>query len=102
MASLFRTYKPVGDSALLIRQPMLALYGTTAVLSGTGAIIAQRLIEKKGLRRHDVRSPLSAQPSLLADTQFTRTVQLTFYGDATFSTACCYMMRPLEDASLVI
>ncbi|KAK0421835.1 hypothetical protein EV421DRAFT_1745860 [Armillaria borealis] len=46
--------------------------------------LAQRLIEKKGLRRHD----------------FTRTVRLTFYGDATFGTACHYATRPLEGQGL--
>ncbi|KAK0438552.1 hypothetical protein EV421DRAFT_950656 [Armillaria borealis] len=63
MASLFRAY-----NALLIRRPMLAQCGTAALLFGTGDIIAQQLIEKKGLRRHD----------------FTRTVRLTFYGGALF------------------
>ncbi|PBK95850.1 hypothetical protein ARMGADRAFT_1010757 [Armillaria gallica] len=63
MASLFRAY-----NALLIRRPMLAQCGTAALLFGTGDIIAQQLIEKKGLRRHDV----------------TRTVRLTFYGGALF------------------
>ncbi|KAK0244646.1 hypothetical protein EDD85DRAFT_206943 [Armillaria nabsnona] len=62
MASLFRAY-----NAVLIRQPMLAQCGTAALFFGTGDIIAQQLIKKKGLRRHDARSPLSARPSL-ADT----------------------------------
>ncbi len=38
---------------------MLAQCGTAALLFGTGDIIAQQLIEKKGLRRYDVRILLS-------------------------------------------
>jgi hypothetical protein len=69
MASLFRAYKYVlvlfaltsidivalFDSAALIRRPMVAQCGTAAVLFGTGDLIAQQGIEKKGLKRHDVR-----------------------------------------------
>ncbi|KAG7444078.1 uncharacterized protein BT62DRAFT_833248, partial [Guyanagaster necrorhizus] len=55
-------------SVLLIRRPMLAQCGTTALLSSTGDIIAQQAIEKRGLRRHDLL----------------RTVRLTFYGGALF------------------
>ncbi|PBK67144.1 hypothetical protein ARMSODRAFT_320443 [Armillaria solidipes] len=91
LVSLFRAY-------IL----MLAQCGTTALLFGTGDIITQQLIEKKDLRRHDMRNPLSAHPSLLKDTQFTRTVRLTFYGGAFFGTVCHYATRPLEDVSLVI
>ncbi len=62
-------------------------YGIAAILFGTGdiidIIIAQQLIKKKGPRRHDVRSLLPASPFLLTGTQFTRTIQLTFYGGAT-------------------
>ncbi|KAK0244632.1 hypothetical protein EDD85DRAFT_808913 [Armillaria nabsnona] len=47
-------------------------------------ILSAKLI---GKRWHDVRSPfLQPHPSLLTDTQFTRTVQLTFYDGALFST----------------
>ncbi len=42
---------------------------------------------------HDVRSP-SACPSLPIDTQFTRTIQLTCYGGATFGTVCHCTTRP--------
>ncbi|KAK0492240.1 hypothetical protein EDD18DRAFT_1183503 [Armillaria luteobubalina] len=63
MASLFRAY-----NALLIRRPMLTQCGTAALLFGTGDIIAQQLIEKRGFRHHDL----------------TRTVRLTFYGGALF------------------
>ncbi|KAK0438555.1 hypothetical protein EV421DRAFT_2037694 [Armillaria borealis] len=74
MASLFHAY-----NALLIRRSMLAQCGTAALLFGTSDII-----EKKGLRRHDARSLLPALPSLLTNTQFTRTVRLTFYGGTLF------------------
>ena len=44
------------NSAALIRRPMVAQCGTAAVLFGTGDLIAQQAIEKKGLKGHDVRS----------------------------------------------
>ncbi|KAK0460093.1 uncharacterized protein EV420DRAFT_1534994 [Desarmillaria tabescens] len=47
---------------------MLAQCGTAAILFGTGDIIAQQAIEKRGFRQHD----------------FIRTARLTFYGGALF------------------
>ncbi|SJL17729.1 uncharacterized protein ARMOST_21290 [Armillaria ostoyae] len=74
---LFRTYK----SVLLCLST--TAHGTAVVNVGTGDIIAQQLIEKRGLRRHD----------------FTRTVRSTF---AIFGTTCRYTTRSLEGVSLVI
>jgi hypothetical protein len=36
---------------------MIAQCGTSAVLFGTGDMIAQQAIEKKGLKNHDVSPP---------------------------------------------
>jgi hypothetical protein len=67
------------DSAALIRRPMVAQCGTAAVLFGTGDLIAQQAIEKKGLKGHDVRSfssvlfhsfPLRRYPGRYADHKF--------------------------------
>jgi len=63
MVSLLRAY-----NAALIRRPMIAQCGTSAVLFGTGDMIAQQAIEKKGLKNHD----------------WARTARLTFYGGAMF------------------
>jgi hypothetical protein len=75
MASLFHAYKHVSlivtfkarktdvivifNSAALLRRPMVAQCGTAAVLFGSGDLIAQQMIEKKGLKGHDVRALVS-------------------------------------------
>lgn len=41
------------DSSILQRRPMLAQCTTAAVLFGTGDVIAQQAVEKRG-RNHDV------------------------------------------------
>jgi protein Mpv17 len=51
-------------SALLQRRPLLAQCATTAVLSGTGDVLAQQAVERKGAA-HDVRAPFPALMSLL-------------------------------------
>lgn len=65
MASLLRAYKYVHNpqcsglgltslySAALIRRPLITQCATAAVLFGTGDVIAQQLVEKKG-DKHDV------------------------------------------------
>ncbi|EIW74980.1 hypothetical protein CONPUDRAFT_112921 [Coniophora puteana RWD-64-598 SS2] len=65
MASLLRMF-----NASLIRRPYTAQCATAAVLFGTGDIIAQQAIEKRG-KNHD----------------FARTARLTFYGGALFGPA---------------
>jgi len=65
MASLLRLF-----NASLIRRPYTAQCATAAVLFGTGDIIAQQAIEKRG-KNHD----------------FARTARLTFYGGALFGPA---------------
>ncbi|KAF8879119.1 hypothetical protein BD779DRAFT_1612935 [Infundibulicybe gibba] len=65
MASILRAY-----NAALIRRPMLASCATAAVLFGTGDVIAQQVVEKKG-KNHD----------------YVRTARLTFYGGALFGPA---------------
>ncbi|TFK71341.1 hypothetical protein BDN72DRAFT_462731 [Pluteus cervinus] len=65
MASIFRAY-----NAFLIRRPMLSSSVTAMVLFGTGDVIAQQAIEKKG-KKHD----------------FVRTARLSFYGGALFGPA---------------
>ena len=69
MASVLRAYKCVPPSldhqALLLttlpkssflqRRPMLAQCVTAGVLFGTGDVIAQQAIEKRGWAKHDVR-----------------------------------------------
>jgi len=63
MASLLRAY-----NAALIRRPMAAQCATGAFLFGTGDVIAQQIIEKKG-----------------TDHDFMRTARLGFYGGALFA-----------------
>jgi len=63
MASLARAY----NSALL-RRPMLAQCATGAVLFGTGDMISQQVVEKRGLKSHD----------------WARTGRVMFYGGAVF------------------
>lgn len=41
-------------SAVLIRRPLLTQCATAAVLFGTGDVIAQQLVEKKGGSQHEV------------------------------------------------
>jgi len=64
MASLLRAYKyanislvtttePNLHSAVLLRRPYLASCTTAAVLFGTGDVIAQQAVEKRG-KQHDV------------------------------------------------
>ncbi|KAF9469472.1 hypothetical protein BDZ94DRAFT_1206021 [Collybia nuda] len=65
MASLLRAY-----NLALIRRPLLASCGTAAFLFGSGDIIAQQAVEKRG-NKHD----------------FMRTARLTFYGGALFGPA---------------
>lgn len=43
----------LGSSALL-RRPMLVQCTTAAILFGTGDVIAQQAVEKRGFARHDV------------------------------------------------
>ncbi|KAF8525792.1 hypothetical protein BU17DRAFT_83278 [Hysterangium stoloniferum] len=62
MASFLRSY-----NAALIRRPMLTQCITAAVLFGSGDIIAQQAIEKKG-QQHD----------------YQRTARITLYGGALF------------------
>ncbi|KIY69563.1 hypothetical protein CYLTODRAFT_225662 [Cylindrobasidium torrendii FP15055 ss-10] len=62
MASLFRKY-----NALLVRRPLLTQCASAAVLFGSGDLIAQQVIEKKG-SKHDLA----------------RTARLAFYGGAIF------------------
>ncbi|KAK0421681.1 hypothetical protein EV421DRAFT_1746617 [Armillaria borealis] len=110
VAEKYRPYFPLAfllhGLSSLPSKPMIAPSSSVGQCSPSTApqpsslALAQRLIEKKGLRRHDVYSPLSARPSLLTDMQFTCTVQLTFYGDATFGTAGHYTTRTLEGVSL--
>jgi hypothetical protein len=47
-------------SALLQRRPLLAQCATTAVLSGTGDVLAQQAVERKGAA-HDVRASFPAR-----------------------------------------
>ncbi len=47
-----------------------------SLLFGIGDIIAQQLIEKRGLRRHDVRSLCSCPSPPLTNTQFTHTIRM--------------------------
>ncbi|TCD65404.1 Protein required for ethanol metabolism [Steccherinum ochraceum] len=63
MASLLKAY-----NAALRRRPMLYQCATAGVLFASGDIIAQQLIEKRGLKHHD----------------FARTARLGFYGGAMF------------------
>jgi len=63
MASLLRAY-----NAALIRRPMVAQCGTSALLFGSGDLIAQQGIEKKGFKNHD----------------WARTARITFYGGFLF------------------
>ncbi|TFK99320.1 hypothetical protein BDV98DRAFT_650808 [Pterulicium gracile] len=65
MASLLRAY-----NAAILRRPMVVQCTTSAVLMGTGDILAQQAIEKKG-RDHD----------------FARTARLAFYGGFLFGPA---------------
>ncbi|KAF9446185.1 hypothetical protein P691DRAFT_804504 [Macrolepiota fuliginosa MF-IS2] len=62
MAGLLRAY-----NAVLIRRPLLTQCATAAILFGTGDVIAQQLVEKKG-DQHDLA----------------RTLRLTVYGGLFF------------------
>ncbi|KAF7319798.1 hypothetical protein MKEN_00762400 [Mycena kentingensis (nom. inval.)] len=66
MASFLRGY-----NALLLRRPMLTQCLTAAVLFGTGDVIAQQAVERRGVENHDIA----------------RTARLTFYGGAMFGPA---------------
>ncbi len=77
--------QPNADINLFIAVASIADKSALQRLSTINTI--RKAIEKRGLRRHDVRSPfLQPHPFLLTDTQFTCTVQLTFYEGALFST----------------
>ncbi|KXN90232.1 Protein SYM1 [Leucoagaricus sp. SymC.cos] len=80
MASLLRSY-----NAALIRRPLLTQCVTAAVLFGTGDVIAQQLVEKKG-GQHDLH----------------RTARLTVYGAFFFGppmTAWYSLLNRLKFAS---
>ncbi|TFK35307.1 hypothetical protein BDQ12DRAFT_655678 [Crucibulum laeve] len=68
MAGLLRAY-----NALLLRRPLATQCATAAFLFGTGDVIAQQAVEKRG-KEHD----------------FIRTARLTFYGGAMFGPAMTY------------
>ena len=42
-------------SAVLQRRPMISQCLTSAVLFGASDVVAQQLVEKRGLKNHDVR-----------------------------------------------
>ena len=91
------------DSAALLRRPMIAQCGTAAVLFGSGDLIAQQAIEKKGLKGHDVRALLSPFLAILwrssmegmlimtLESKWTRTARLSFYGGEGPHAPCNYL-----------
>jgi protein Mpv17 len=71
-------------SALLQRRPLLAQCATTAVLSGTGDVLAQQAVERKGAS-HDVRVLVLTPARVFAEEatgQFARTARQAFWGGA--------------------
>ncbi|KAJ3754164.1 hypothetical protein EV360DRAFT_96704 [Lentinula raphanica] len=63
MASILSLY-----SAAFARRPMATQSATSAIIFGTGDIIAQQLVDRKGLKNHD----------------YTRTARFLFYGACLF------------------
>ncbi|KAI9058598.1 hypothetical protein FKP32DRAFT_1635344, partial [Trametes sanguinea] len=75
MAGLLQAF-----NASLIRRPMVTQCVTSAVLFGSGDIVAQQVFEKKGLANHD----------------FMRTARLAFYGGAIFGPILTKWLQFLE------
>ncbi|OSD00772.1 hypothetical protein PYCCODRAFT_1437118 [Trametes coccinea BRFM310] len=75
MAGLLQAF-----NASLIRRPMVTQCVTSAVLFGSGDIVAQQVFEKKGFANHD----------------FMRTARLAFYGGAIFGPVLTKWLQFLE------
>lgn len=48
------TFQPSRYQAKLVSRPLLTQVVTTAILFGTGDVIAQQAVDKKGLEKHDL------------------------------------------------
>lgn len=72
--------------AKLVKRPLLTQVVTTAILFGTGDVIAQQAVDKKGLEKHDLA----------------RTGRMVLYGGGESVWPCPFVPPPLIRAARAI
>lgn len=78
--------QPARYQAKLVSRPLLTQVVTTAILFGTGDVIAQQAVDKKGLEKHDLA----------------RTGRMFLYGGGEFLPVCLFVYLPASQASLCV